>query len=71
MKILSKDWQPSEATMKVLKLNELKNEHIQVSIQFLKEQFINTSIDEIDGYESWGALLIVFAIKARNAKRPD
>ncbi len=64
MKILTEDWTPTEETLKVLKLNQMPDAHIAASLQFLKSKYVNTSIDAIDGYNSWSELFIVFCIKA-------
>ena len=62
-KLLSR-WSPSAATIELLKLNGLEDEHIQRSLDYLKNQTELEDIDKIDGYDSWNAFFIMFAIKA-------
>lgn len=62
-KLLSQ-WSPSEATIDLLKLNGLDDEHIQRSVDYLKEQTELEDIDKIDGYDNWNAFFIMFTIKA-------
>ena len=66
-KTMSEQWLPSEPTIKVLKLNELSDQHIHNCVQYLKQEYLGCSIDEIEQYESWNALFIIFAIKANKA----
>lgn len=62
-KLLSQ-WSPSEATIDLLKLNGLDDEHIQRSVDYLKNQTELEDIDKVDGYDNWNAFFIMFAIKA-------
>ena len=66
MDVLDENWTPSQDTLDILKLNGLSDEHIQNCLTYLKSKFLNTHIDDIDGYDSWGAMFIVFCIKANN-----
>ena len=66
--ILTEDWQPTQETLDLLKLNEQSDDHIQASLTFLKQKFLNTNIDEIEGYQSWSELFIVFCIKASRSQ---
>jgi len=68
MKILTEDWQPSQPTIDVLHLNGLDDEHIAKYITFIKTKFVNTSIDDVDHYDSWSSLFIMFCIKASKAQ---
>ena len=58
------EWQPSEATLDLLKLNGMSDVHIENSITYLKTQTELEDIDKIDGYDSWNAFFIMFCIKA-------
>ena len=71
MKILSPDWTPSEETLRILKLNQLPEQHIAASVDFFVTKFVNTSIDDVENYDSWGTLFIMFAIKAYRTMNPD
>jgi|GEM_PF-723401 len=71
MKILTADWQPSEETLRILKLNELPDQHIAASVDFFVTKFAGTSIDDVENYDSWGTLFIMFAIKAYRTMNPD
>ncbi len=62
-KLLS-EWSPSAATIDLLKLNGMDEAHIERSISYLKTQTELEDIDRIDGYDSWDAFFIMFAIKA-------
>lgn len=71
MKILAADWQPSAETIRILKLNELPEQHIAASIEFFVTKFVNTSIDDVENYDSWNALFLMFAVKAYRQMNPD
>lgn len=58
------EWEPSEATLDLLKLNGMSDEHIDNSITYLKTQTELEDIDKINGYDSWNAFFIMFCIKA-------
>ncbi len=62
-KLLS-EWSPSEATIELLRLNGLGEAHIENAVSYLKTQTELEDIDKIDGYDSWNAFFIMFAIKA-------
>jgi hypothetical protein len=62
-KLLS-EWSPSEATLDLLRLNGLDDAHIENAVTYLKTQTELEDIDKIDGYDSWNAFFIMFAIKA-------
>lgn len=68
MKILTEDWVPSDETLRLLKLNGLSDDHIVASMRFIKTKFGGTSIDDIEGYDSWSAFFILFCIKANQVK---
>ena len=71
MKILAADWQPSNETLRILKLNELPESHIAASVDFFVTKFVNTSIDDVENYDNWGTLFIMFSIKAYRSMNPD
>ena len=66
--LLTDDWVPSADALETLRLNDMSDQHIRESLTFLKSRFLNTHIDEIDGYQSWSELFIVFCIKAADEK---
>ena len=62
-KLLS-EWEPSEATLELLKLNGMSDAHIENAIHYLKTMTELEDIDKISGYDSWNAFFIMFCIKA-------
>ena len=64
MSKLLKDWIPSQATIDVIKLNEISDEHIAKTVDYLKNETELNNIDEIDGYDNWNSFFIIFCIKA-------
>lgn len=71
MNILPPDWQPTSEALRILKLNELPQQHIAASVDFFVAKFANTSIDEVENYDNWGTLFIMFCIKAYRSMHPD
>ena len=71
MKILAADWQPSEENLRILKLNELPDQHIAASVDFFVTKFAGTSIDDVENYDNWGTLFLMFAVKAYRQMNPD
>ena len=71
MKILVADWQPSAETLRILKLNNLPDEHIAASVDFFVTKFANTSIEEVDNYDNWASLFLMFAVKSYRQMNPD
>jgi len=64
MSELLKDWMPSQATIDVIKLNEIDDEHISKTVDYLKNETDLNHIDDIDGYDNWNSFFIIFCIKA-------
>ena len=64
-KLLS-EWQPSESAMNLIRLNGIKDAQIEKSLAYLKSQSELVDIDDVDGYDNWNALFIMFCIKAGN-----
>lgn len=62
-KLLSK-WSPSPATIDVIKLNGIDDEHISKTVDYLKNETELNSIDDIRGYDNWNSFFIIFCIKA-------
>lgn len=64
MSKLLKDWTPSQATIDVIKLNEIDDEHIAKTVDYLKNETDLNNIDDLDGYDNWNSFFIIFCIKA-------
>lgn len=64
MSKLLKDWTPSQATIDVIKLNEISDEHIAKTVEYLKNETELNNIDDLDGYDNWNSFFIIFCIKA-------
>lgn len=62
-KLLS-EWTPSTAAVDVVKLNGIDDEHIQKTVDYLKNETELSNIDYLDGYDNWNSFFIVFCIKA-------
>ena len=62
-KLLS-EWTPSTAAIDVVKLNGIDDEHIQKTVEYLKNETELSNIDDLDGYDNWNSFFIVFCIKA-------
>lgn len=62
-KLLS-EWRPSTAAIDVVKLNGIDDEHIQKTVDYLKNETELDNIDDLDGYDNWNSFFIVFCIKA-------
>ena len=61
---LLKDWQPSEAAIDLIKLNGLTDEHIEKALVYLKSQQDLNHIDDVQGYDNWNSLFIMFCVKS-------
>lgn len=61
---LLKDWTPSQAAIDVIKLNEIDDEHIIKTVEYLKNETELNDIDDLDGYDNWNSFFIIFCIKA-------
>lgn len=66
-KLLS-EWSPSSAAIDLIKLNGITDEQIEKSLQYLKNQTEISSIDSIEGYDSWNSFFIMFCVKASSVK---
>lgn len=64
MSKLLKDWTPSQATIDVIKLNEIDDDHIAKTVEYLKNETEFNNIDDLDGYDNWNSFFIIFCIKA-------
>jgi len=62
-KILN-EWMPSQATIDVIKLNGIEDEHISKTVEYLKNETELSNIDDLDGYDNWNSFFIIFCIKA-------
>lgn len=62
-KLLSQ-WSPSKAAIDLIKLNGLDDDHINKSVDYLKNKTDLENIDDIKGYDNWNSFFIVFCIKA-------
>ena len=60
---LLKDWEPSQATIDLIKLNGLDDETIDKAKQYLKSQPDLNHIKDVKGYDNWNSLFIMFCIK--------
>ena len=61
-----KDWSPSQATIDVIKLNGIDDEHIAKTVEYLKNETDLSNIDDLKGYDNWNSFFIIFCIKAHN-----
>ena len=64
-KLLS-EWSPSTATIDVIKLNGIDDDHINKTVAYLKNETELSNIDDLDGYDNWNSFFIIFCIKAHN-----
>ena len=64
-KLLS-EWSPSTATIDVIKLNGIDDEHISKTVAYLKNDTELNHIDDVNGYDNWNSFFIIFCIKAHN-----
>ena len=64
MSELLSEWMPSTATIDVIKLNGIDEEHINKTVVYLKNETELNHIDDIDGYDNWNSFFIIFCIKA-------
>jgi len=67
-KLLS-EWVPSQATINVIKLNGIDDDHIKKTVEYLKNETDLSNIDEIDGYDNWNSFFIIFCIKAHKTSQ--
>jgi len=64
MSKILKEWSPSQATVDVIKLNGIDDEHISKTVEYLKNETEMSNIDDLDGYDNWNSFFIIFCIKA-------
>ncbi|GMR16325.1 MAG: hypothetical protein BMS9Abin31_0652 [Gammaproteobacteria bacterium] len=64
MSKLLKEWSPSQATIDVIKLNGIDDEHIAKTVNYLNNETDLDNIDDLAGYDNWNAFFIIFCIKA-------
>jgi hypothetical protein len=65
---LLNEWSPSETAINLIKLNGINDQQIAKTLDYLKSQPELSDIDDVDGYDNWNALFIMFCIKAN--KKP-
>jgi len=61
---LISEWSPSQVAIDLIKLNNINDEQIKKSLCYLKENMEFNDINDVDGYDNWDALFIIFCIKA-------
>jgi len=66
MSKILKEWSPSQATIDVIKLNGIDDEHISKTVEYLKNETELNNIDDLTGYDNWNSFFIIFCIKAHN-----
>ena len=64
MSKILKEWSPSQATIDVIKLNGIDEDHIAKTVEYLKNETQLSNIDDLDGYDNWNSFFIIFCIKA-------
>jgi len=64
---LLNQWSPSQSAIDVIKLNNISDEQIKKSEHYLKNNMEFNDIKEVEGYDNWDALFIIFCIKANRA----
>lgn len=62
-KLLS-EWTPSDSALNLIKLNEVTEEQIEKTLNYLKSQSELNNIDDVEGYENWNTFFIMFCVKA-------
>ena len=71
MSKLLKEWSPSQATIDVIKLNGIDDDHITKTVAYLNNETDLNNIDDLDGYDNWNSFFIIFCIKAHNNVSSD
>ena len=66
MSKILKEWSPSQATIDVIKLNGIDEDHIAKTVEYLKNETDLNNIDDLTGYDNWNSFFIIFCIKAHN-----
>ena len=69
-KLLS-EWSPSTAAIDLIKLNGVTEEQMKKTLEYLKAEPDLVNIDNIQGYDNWDSLFIVFCIKANKPNTDD
>jgi len=64
MSELLSEWMPSGATIDVIKLNGIDEDHINKTVAYLKNETELNHIDDVNGYDNWNSFFIIFCIKA-------
>jgi len=58
------EWSPSQATIDVIKLNGIEDDHIEKTVAYLKNETELNDINDLEGYDNWNSFFIIFCIKA-------
>ena len=66
---LLKDLTPSKAAIDLIKLNDINDQQIARTLDYLMHESELSDIDLLDGYDNWNSLFIMFCIKSN--KKPD
>jgi len=61
---LLSEWTPSQAAIDLVKLNGINDDHIEKTVEYLKNESDLNHIDDVEGYDNWNSLFIIFCIKA-------
>ena len=69
-KLLS-EWSPSAAAIDLIKLNGVTDDQMTKTLEYLKAEPDLVNIDNVQGYDNWDSLFIVFCIKANKPKTDD
>jgi len=69
-KLLS-EWSPSTAAIDLIKLNGVTEEQMKKTLEYLKAEPDLVNIDNVQGYDNWDSLFIVFCIKANKLNTDD
>jgi hypothetical protein len=64
MSKLLNEWLPSDSAISLIKLNDIGDEQIAKSLEYLKSQKEMNDINDVEGYDNWNAFFIMFCIKA-------
>ena len=62
-KLLS-EWMPSEAAINLIKLNEVTDEQMKSTLDYLKNESELNDIRDVEAYDNWNSFFIMFCIKA-------
>jgi len=64
---LLNEWSPSDAAIDLIKLNGVDDDQIAKTLEYLKAQPDLVNIENVQGYDNWNSLFIVFCIKANKS----